>query len=72
LANLTPHPRSRLRIEIIDSGSVILFQPLDGRARDWLDDNVESLPWQWLGSALIVDHRLAGDIIEAIQKIWSG
>lgn len=68
----SPHPRSRLRIEIIDEGSIVCFQPLDAAARAWIDENVWAEPWQWLGGALHVDHRLAGDIIEAIQKIWSG
>ena len=35
-------------------------------ARDWIDENVASEPWQWLGGALCVDHRYAGDLIEAI------
>ena len=35
-------------------------------ARDWIKDNVESEPWQWLGSALCIEHRYIDPIVEAI------
>jgi hypothetical protein len=42
--------------------------PVSEAARDWIDENVISKSWQWLGGALCVDHRCAGDLIDQIAK----
>ncbi len=42
---------------IRNEGTVFLFCPLTDRAKDWLEDNVESEPWQWFGNAFVVEHR---------------
>jgi len=46
-------------IRIHDDGTVVGFTPLTDAARDWIDENVESESWQWLGETLFVDHRMA-------------
>jgi hypothetical protein len=51
---------------IADHGSIITIAPLSEAATRWLDDNTVSEPWQWLGGALCVDHRYAGNLIEGI------
>jgi hypothetical protein len=51
---------------ITDHGSIIMIAPVSDGALVWLDENVASEPWQWLGSALCVDHHCAGDLIDAI------
>ena len=49
-----------------DHGSVIAIVPLTPAAIEWIDDNVVSEPWQWLGGALCVDPRYARDLADAI------
>ena len=42
-----------------NEGTVFVFSPLTARAKQWFDENVQSEPWQWLGDALVVEHRFA-------------
>jgi hypothetical protein len=42
------------------------FTPVSEAARRWIDENVVSEPWQWLGDALCVDIRCARDLIDEI------
>jgi hypothetical protein len=51
---------------IADHGSIILIMPITEAARKWIDENVVSEPWQWLGGALCVDHRCARDLTDEI------
>jgi hypothetical protein len=51
---------------IADHGSIFTIAPVSEAARQWLDENVASEPWQWLGDALCVDHRCARDLIDQI------
>ncbi len=51
---------------IADHGSIISIVPITEAALKWIDENVVSEPWQWLGGALCVDHRYAGDLIDEI------
>ena len=36
--------------------------PKTDRAKTWVDENVHSEPWQWLGSTLVVDHHFIKDL----------
>jgi hypothetical protein len=40
-----------------------LIRPLNEAARQWLDENVVSEPWQWVHGALCVEARFARDLI---------
>lgn len=31
-------------------------------ARDWIEENVSSEPWQWMGDTLVVDHHYIEDL----------
>ena len=31
-------------------------------AREWVEGNVQTEPWQWLGQTLVVDHRCIEDL----------
>jgi hypothetical protein len=42
-----------------NEGTVFLFCPLTDRGKNWLEQNVETEPWQWFGNALLVEHRFA-------------
>jgi hypothetical protein len=52
--------------QIADHGSIISIKPVSEAVRTWVDENVVSEPWQWLGGALCVDIRCARDLIDEI------
>jgi hypothetical protein len=52
--------------QIADHGSIISIKPVSEAAHTWVDENVVSEPWQWLGGALCVDIRCARNLIEEI------
>jgi hypothetical protein len=35
-------------------------------AREWIDENCQTEPWQWLGLTLNVDYRCAADILQGM------
>ena len=49
-----------------DHGSVVAIAPLTPAGIEWIDGNVVSEPWQWLGGALCVNPRYARDLQDAI------
>ena len=53
---------------ISDHGTVISIRPLNDVARQWLDENVVSEPWQWVQGALCVDARFDRDLIIEIEE----
>lgn len=48
-------------------GSVILFRPLNKRAREWLDSNCVTEDWQWFGGAMSCEPRCAPDILWSLR-----
>jgi hypothetical protein len=52
-------------IQIINSGSVVGFQPNTEAGRAWINDEVQAEPWMFMGRVLYVDHRQAAALIEA-------
>jgi hypothetical protein len=52
--------------QIADHGSIISIKAVSEAARSWVDDNVISEPWQWLGGALCVDIRSARTLVDEI------
>ena len=57
---------SNTDIRIIDDGSLIGFKPVSEECLDWINENVESAGWQWMGNTLWVDHRMAGPLLDGI------
>jgi hypothetical protein len=54
--------------EVTDSGSIIMIRPISDAARDWIDENVYSEPWQWMGDSLCIDTRYAGALLYGMQE----
>ena len=48
-------------------GSIYTLTPLSDEAKAWIDENVESEGYQWLGSSLCVEHRYVADVVEGMQ-----
>jgi hypothetical protein len=49
-------------------GSIIGITPMSPAAREWIDENCLTEPWQWLGGMLGVDTRLAGDVLQGMSE----
>ena len=47
---------------VVDHGSIVSIQPLSAAARELLDANIVTEPWQWMDGAFI-EHRCARDIL---------
>ncbi len=52
--------------EVQDCGSVAMIVPKSVEAKDWLDENVQSEGWQWLGAGLAVEPRMLPLLLEGI------
>jgi hypothetical protein len=53
-------------IRIINQGTMTGVLPLTEQASQWVDDNVQSEGWQWLGKILWVDHRMVDALIDGM------
>jgi hypothetical protein len=51
---------------IRNEGSVIVFTPLT-KAADAFLERCDITDWQWMGPSLVVDHRPAVALVEAMQ-----
>jgi hypothetical protein len=51
-----------------NEGTVFLFNPLTARAKEWIDDNVETEPHQWFGTTLVVEHRYAWGLAQGMKQ----
>jgi hypothetical protein len=46
--------------------SMVLFTPESDAAREWLEENLETEGWQWLGDSLALDGRCAPPIVDGM------
>lgn len=53
-------------ILVHDHGSVVGFTPISLAASSWIDENVQTEDWQWMGPCLYVDRRPAADLLDAM------
>ena len=54
-------------VTLIDGGSLIGLKAETPEAQQWMDNNVLSEEWSYLGSVLYVDHRNAVRIIDGME-----
>ena len=50
-----------------NEGTVFLFNPLTAKAKEWIDNNVQSEDYQWFGTTLVVEHRYAWGLAEGMK-----
>lgn len=53
-------------ITVYVDGNFAMLKALTEQGVSWIDDNLESESWQWLGNRLCVDHRYINAIIEGV------
>ena len=39
------------------------LEPITEEAKTFIDENVHSEPYQWLGKVLVIEHRYIADIV---------
>jgi hypothetical protein len=54
----------KIDLTVRDCGTVIRLTPMTNYGQEWIDANVHSEPWQWLGKSLVVDWRFARSLVE--------
>lgn len=54
-------------VTVHNEGSVFGFQLSSTGAREWVQANVATEGWQWMGNTLYVDHRHAGELAEILM-----
>lgn len=54
-------------VKVDNSGSVVGLTPITPAAREWIAENCQAEPWQWLGETLNIDTRYAGAVLEGMQ-----
>jgi hypothetical protein len=54
-------------VNVSRSGSVFVFDLNTEAAESWVDENVQSESWQWLGGRLCVDHGFVHALVEGMQ-----
>jgi len=52
---------------VCKAGTVFVFCPLTSAAKQWVEENVQSEPFQWLGDSLVVDHRFAWGLGQGLK-----
>lgn len=55
-------------IQVRNEGSIVQFILLTKKAKTWVRENVQSEPWQWMGSSLCVDWRYAEDLFQGMLE----
>lgn len=56
-------------VEVSNEGSVFLFHLNTADAEAWVEENVETEGWQWMGrKAFAVDHRYAQLLAEGMLE----
>jgi hypothetical protein len=62
----TSQPDLQPDVLVANAGTVFTFCPLTARAKTWIDDNVQTESYQWLGNVLIVEHRYAWGLAQGM------
>src|SRR5262249_55207634 len=51
---------------VANAGTVFTFCPLTARGKLWIEENVETEGWQWLGATLVVEQRYASGLAQGL------
>jgi len=52
--------------EVTFGGSVLGLCPTSGEAQEWVEENVEIEPWQWMGGAFYGDSRIMEGLVSVL------
>lgn len=47
-------------------GTIGIIQPLTLAGREWIDKNIATEDWQWMGGGLVCEPRMMNDIAKGM------
>jgi hypothetical protein len=50
-----------------NEGSVVIVTPQTDAAKEWVEENVETSGWQWLGGGFAVEPRMLDNLLEGMD-----
>ncbi len=53
-------------VTVQNHGTVMMFHTETPKARQWVEENVQTEWWQWLGAAFAVEHRNAMALVRGM------
>jgi hypothetical protein len=51
--------KPQVDVLVANAFTTFVFTPMTARAKEWIEEQVQSEPWQWLGASLVVETRYA-------------
>jgi hypothetical protein len=64
---MTSTTETGVDVNVSRSGSIFVFDLNTEAAESWVEDNVQTESWQWLGGRLCVDHGFADALVQGMQ-----
>lgn len=65
----THQPPQQVDVLVEDNGTLFIFSPLTGRAKQWIEENVSQEGYQPdFPTRLIVEHRYAFDLARGMRQ----
>jgi hypothetical protein len=58
----------RADFHLYRKGRLVEFRAISPAAKEWIEENVASEPWQHLGCALWVESEFVSDLIDALSR----
>lgn len=52
---------------VANAFTTFVFTPITAKAKRWVNENVQSEPWQWHGNALVVETRFAWGLAQGMK-----
>ena len=53
---------------IVNHGTVVQFIPNSKAEFQLLHDTLDTEPWQWMRTTLVLDHRVAGNVLAFLDS----
>lgn len=55
-------------VKVLNQGTILVFEPLNQSAKDWIDLNVLVEPYMQIGSGFSADHRMGFAIADGMEN----
>ncbi len=62
----SPRHKPSPDVLVHNEGTIFLFNPLTARAKEWIEENVQTEAYQWFGSTLVVEHRYSWGLAQGM------
>ena len=59
VAKMSAENTKQVDVLVANAFTTFVFTPMTARAKKWIEEQVQSESWQWLGASLVVETRYA-------------